>query len=103
MSYRVATARTARIASGCVSGREQYRLTVKRSPDGFGGDPTAAKDDDPISHPDYFLRVVANEDNRDPLSRQVGDDPMDFDYRMRQGVTEETNALAIARMAGVPV
>jgi MutS domain V len=30
-------------------------------------------------------------------------DPMDFDYRLKQGVTSETNALAIARMAGVPV
>jgi DNA mismatch repair ATPase MutS len=32
-----------------------------------------------------------------------GDDPMDFDYRLKQGMTDETNALAIARMAGVPV
>ena len=30
-------------------------------------------------------------------------DPMDFDYRLKPGVTRETNALAIARMAGVPV
>jgi MutS domain V len=30
-------------------------------------------------------------------------DPMDFDYRLKPGVTTETNALAIARMAGVPV
>lgn len=35
-------------------------------------------------------------------SRGAGD-PMDFDYRLKQGVTKETNALAIARMAGVPV
>ena len=30
-------------------------------------------------------------------------DPMDFDYRLKPGVTQEANALAIARMAGVPV
>lgn len=35
-------------------------------------------------------------------SRGTGD-PMDFDYRLKPGVTREANALAIARMAGVPV
>jgi hypothetical protein len=30
-------------------------------------------------------------------------DPMDFDYKLKPGVTQESNALAIARMAGVPV
>ncbi len=30
-------------------------------------------------------------------------DPMDFDYMLKPGVTTEANALAIARMAGVPV
>ena len=30
-------------------------------------------------------------------------DPMDFDYRLKAGVNQEANALAIARMAGVPV
>jgi DNA mismatch repair ATPase MutS len=30
-------------------------------------------------------------------------DPMNFDYRLKPGVTTESNALAIARMAGVPV
>ena len=30
-------------------------------------------------------------------------DPMDFDYRLKPGVTTETNALAIARLAGVLV
>jgi hypothetical protein len=34
-------------------------------------------------------------------SRGAGD-PMDFDYRLKPGVTNESNALAIARMAGVP-
>jgi hypothetical protein len=32
-----------------------------------------------------------------------GSDPMDFDYRLKPGVTNETSALAIARLAGVPV
>ena len=31
-----------------------------------------------------------------------GTDPMDFDYLLKPGVTQETNALAIARLAGVP-
>lgn len=35
-------------------------------------------------------------------SRGMGD-PMDFDYLLKPGITRETNALAIARMAGVPV
>ncbi len=33
-------------------------------------------------------------------SRGQGD-PMDFDYVLKTGVTQESNALAIARMAGV--
>jgi DNA mismatch repair ATPase MutS len=32
-----------------------------------------------------------------------GGGPMDFDYVLKPGVTTETNALAIARMAGVPL
>ena len=32
-----------------------------------------------------------------------GGGPLDFDYLLKPGVTNETNALAIARMAGVPV
>ena len=35
-------------------------------------------------------------------SREAGD-PMDFDYLLKPGATRETNALAIARMAGVPI
>jgi ABC-type multidrug transport system fused ATPase/permease subunit len=31
-----------------------------------------------------------------------GSDPMDFDYLLKPGITNEANALAIARMAGVP-
>jgi len=37
------------------------------------------------------------------MGSRGGDDPLDFDYRLKPGVTNETNALAIARMAGVPV
>jgi hypothetical protein len=37
------------------------------------------------------------------MGSKDGSDPMDFDYRLKSGVTRETNALAIARMAGVPV
>jgi hypothetical protein len=40
--------------------------------------------------------------NMHMASRNEGD-PMDFDYRLKPGVTTETNALTIARMAGVPV
>jgi DNA mismatch repair ATPase MutS len=37
------------------------------------------------------------------MGSRAGGDPMDFDYRLKPGVTAETNALAIARLAGVPV
>ena len=37
------------------------------------------------------------------MGSRDGSDPMDFDYRLKLGVTTEANALAIARMAGVPV
>jgi hypothetical protein len=36
------------------------------------------------------------------MGSQPGGGPLDFDYRLKPGVTEESNALAIARMAGVP-
>jgi DNA mismatch repair ATPase MutS len=32
-----------------------------------------------------------------------GGGPLDFDYLLKPGVANETNALAIARMAGVPI
>jgi hypothetical protein len=35
------------------------------------------------------------------MSARPGDDPMDFDYLLKAGVTKETNALAIAAMMGV--
>jgi len=37
------------------------------------------------------------------MGSRDGTDPTDFDYRLKPGVTNEANALAIARMAGVPV
>jgi hypothetical protein len=37
------------------------------------------------------------------MGAREGGGPMDFDYRLKPGVTTESNALAIARMAGVPV
>jgi DNA mismatch repair ATPase MutS len=37
------------------------------------------------------------------MGSRDGAEPLDFDYRLKPGVTTETNALAIARMAGVPV
>lgn len=37
------------------------------------------------------------------MGSRDGGGPMDFDYLLKAGVTRETNALAIARMAGVVV
>ncbi len=37
------------------------------------------------------------------MGSRTGEDPMDFDYRLKPGVTTESNAIAIARLAGVPV
>jgi len=37
------------------------------------------------------------------MGSRDGSDPMDFDYRLKPGVTTESNALAIARMAGVAI
>jgi len=37
------------------------------------------------------------------MGARDGSDPMNFDYRLKPGITRETNALAIARMAGVSV
>ena len=37
------------------------------------------------------------------MGSATADAPMDFDYRLKPGITNEANALAIARMAGVPV
>lgn len=37
------------------------------------------------------------------MGSREGGGPLDFDYRLKPGIANETNALAIARMAGVPV
>ena len=37
------------------------------------------------------------------MGARDGSDPLNFDYLLQPGITKETNALAIARMAGVPV
>jgi DNA mismatch repair ATPase MutS len=36
------------------------------------------------------------------MGSRDGTDPLDFDYLLKPGVTRESNAIAIARMAGVP-
>jgi DNA mismatch repair ATPase MutS len=37
------------------------------------------------------------------MSSRQGTDVLDFDYRLKPGITREANATAIARLAGVPV
>lgn len=37
------------------------------------------------------------------MASRLGFDPLDFDYRLKPGVSTETNAAAIARLAGIPV
>ncbi len=37
------------------------------------------------------------------MSSRNSSDPLDFDYRLKEGISKESNALAIARLAGVPV
>jgi DNA mismatch repair ATPase MutS len=60
-----------------------------------------------LSTHDLALTEIASAEgmsgvNMHMASRNEGN-PMDFDYRLKPGVTTETNALTIARMAGVPV
>jgi hypothetical protein len=55
-----------------------------------------------LSTHDLALTEIPGGINVHMGSRTEGD-PMDFDYRLKPGVTTESNALAIARMAGVPV
>jgi MutS domain V len=55
-----------------------------------------------LSTHDLALTEIAGAVNVHMGSRGEGD-PMDFDYLLKAGVTRESNALAIARMAGVPV
>ena len=60
-----------------------------------------------VSTHDLVLTEIAaaperNGENLHFGSRRGGG-PLDFDYSLKPGVTQEANALAIARMAGVPV
>ena len=56
---------------------------------------------------DLALTEIASADGMFGVNVHMGSrderDPMDFDYRLKPGVTRESNALAIARLAGVPV
>jgi hypothetical protein len=60
-----------------------------------------------LSTHDLALTEIAGTDGLRGLNVHMGSrdgiDPMDFDYRLKPGVTRESNALAIARMSGVPV
>ena len=60
-----------------------------------------------LSTHDLALTEIASTDGLRGLNVHMGSrdgtDPMDFDYRLKPGVTQESNALAIARMSGVPV
>jgi hypothetical protein len=55
-----------------------------------------------LSTHDLALTEMAGAVNVHMGSKTEGD-PMDFDYRLKTGVSTETNALAIARLAGVPL
>ena len=56
-----------------------------------------------LSTHDVALASIANHGGANVHMASSGDDPLDFDYKVKSGVTPETNAIAIARMAGVPV
>ncbi len=60
-----------------------------------------------LSTHDLALTEIASADGMCGVNVHMGSgderDPMDFDYRLKLGVTRESNALAIARLAGVPV
>lgn len=58
-----------------------------------------------VSTHDVALAAIASHggENLHMGSREGSDNPLDFDYKLKRGVTTESNALAIARMAGVPV
>jgi hypothetical protein len=60
-----------------------------------------------ISTHDLALTEIADDKDLGGANVHMGSsgkgDPMDFDYLLKPGVTREANALAIARMAGVPV
>jgi DNA mismatch repair ATPase MutS len=60
-----------------------------------------------LSTHDLALTEIANSAGPHGVNVHMGSrhelDPMNFDYLLKPGVTTETNALAIARLAGVPV
>lgn len=58
-----------------------------------------------VSTHDIALAAIASHGgaNLHMGSRDGSDNPLDFDYKLKPGVTTESNALAIARMVGVPV
>jgi DNA mismatch repair ATPase MutS len=60
-----------------------------------------------LSTHDLALTDIAMAEGMSGVNVHMGSrdeaNPMDFDYRLKPGVTRESNALAIARMAGVPV
>ncbi|MBS1826969.1 MAG: hypothetical protein JST93_16745 [Acidobacteria bacterium] len=56
-----------------------------------------------ISTHDIALASIAAHGGLNVHMASSGIHPLDFDYRIKPGVTPETNAIEIARMAGVPV
>jgi hypothetical protein len=60
-----------------------------------------------LSTHDLALTEIASAERMRGVNVHMGSrderDAMDFDYRLKPGVSTETNALAIARLAGVPV
>jgi ABC-type multidrug transport system fused ATPase/permease subunit len=60
-----------------------------------------------LSTHDLALTEIASSEGMHGTNVHMGssdlNDPMAFDYRLKPGVTQETNALVIARLAGVPV
>ena len=58
-----------------------------------------------VSTHDITLAAIATHGgaNLHMGSREGSENPLDFDYKLKPGVTTESNALAIARMVGVPV
>jgi hypothetical protein len=60
-----------------------------------------------LSTHDLALTEIASAEGLSGVNVHMGardeQDPLDFDYLLKPGVTNEANALAIARMAGVPV
>jgi len=56
-----------------------------------------------ISTHDIALASIADHGGTNVHMASIGRDPLDLDYRLKPGITPETNAIAIARMAGVPV